>query len=58
VVNILLQVFEKEVFNPGAVVGSQLTVGELVVEPKFSPRIFCQGLLQSPGVGKGDHGIG
>jgi hypothetical protein len=39
-------VFEKKVFNPDSVIGSQLTVGELFVEPKFGVGIFCQGLLQ------------
>ena len=53
----LRQVFEKKIFNPGSVVGGQLTVGELLVEPKFSVGIFRQGLLQQTGVGKGDHGI-
>jgi hypothetical protein len=42
----LREVFEKKVFNPGSVVGSELTVGKLFVEPKFSVGIFCQGLLQ------------
>jgi hypothetical protein len=50
-------VFEKKVFNPGSVIGSQLTVGKIFVKPKFSVGIFCQGLLQKPGVGKGDYGI-
>ena len=53
----LREVFEKKVSNPGSVVGSQLTVGELFVEPKFSVGIFCQSLLQKSGMGKGDHGI-
>gem|GEM_PF-4418099 len=53
----LRQVFEKKLFNPGSVVGSELTVGELFVEPEFSVGIFCQGLLQKPGVGKRDYGI-
>jgi len=50
-------VFEKKLFNPSSVVGSELTMGELFVEPEFSVGIFCQGLLQKPGVGKGDYGI-
>ena len=54
----LREVFEKKVSNPGSVVGSQLTVGKILVEPKFSVGIFCQSLLQKPGMGKGDHGIG
>jgi hypothetical protein len=53
----LRQVLEKKLFNPGSVVGSELTVGELFVEPEFSLGIFCQSLLQTPGVGKGDYGI-
>ena len=53
----LRQVLEKKLFNPGSVVGSELTVGELFVEPEFSVGIFCQSLLQTPGVGKGDYGI-
>ena len=44
--DVLRQVFEKKVFNPDSVIGSQLTVGKLLVEPKFSVGIFCQGLLQ------------
>ena len=39
--NALREVFEKKVFNPGSVIGSQLTVGKLLVEPKFSVGIFC-----------------
>ena len=54
----LREVFEKKVFNPGSVVGSELTVGKLFVEPKFSVGIFCQGLLQKPGMGKGYHRVG
>ena len=53
----LREVFEKKLFNPGSVIGSELAMGELFVEPKFSAGIVCQGLLQEPGMGKGDHGI-
>ena len=53
----LRQVLEKKLFNPGSVVGSELTVGELFVEPEFSVGIFCQSLLQTPGVGEGYDGI-
>ena len=42
----LRQVFEKKIFDPGSVVGSELTVGKILMEPKFSVGIFCQGLLQ------------
>ena len=42
----LRQVFEKKLFNPGSVIGSELAVGKILVEPKFSVGIFCQGLLQ------------
>jgi len=51
------EMFEKKLFNPDSVIGSQLTVGKLLVEPKFGAGIVCQGLLQEPGMGKGDHGI-
>jgi hypothetical protein len=53
----LRQVLEKKLFNPGSVVGSELAVGELFVEPEFSLGIFFQSLLQEPRVGKGYDGI-
>jgi hypothetical protein len=53
----LRQVLEKKLFNPGSVIGSELTVAELFVEPEFSVGIFCQSLLQTPGVGEGYDGI-
>ena len=50
-------VFEEKAFHPDSVIGSQLAVGKIIVEPKFGVGIFCQGLLQEPSVGKGDYGI-
>jgi hypothetical protein len=55
---VLRHVFEEETFNPGSVIGSQLAVGEIVLEPKFSVGVFCQGLLQKPGMRKRYHCIG
>ena len=38
---VLRQVFEKKLFNSGSVIDSQLAVGKILVEPKFSVGIFC-----------------
>src|SRR5262249_43497938 len=56
--DVLRQMLEEKVSHPVFVIGSQLTVGELLVEPKFSVGVFCQSLLQRSGMRKGNHGIG
>ena len=45
--NALREVFEKKVLHPDSVIGSQLTVGKLFVEPKFSVgfTIACTDLI-------------
>jgi hypothetical protein len=52
-----LQVFVKKSSYPALIIGSQLTVGGPVVEPKFSAGILCQCFPQRLRMGKGYHGI-
>ena len=58
VIPVLLQVFQEKILDSRLVIGSELTVSKLFVEPKFSSGVFGQCLLQRTGVGKRDHCVG